>query len=273
MIGTRERGSKVRPPAEEESFRHGQSSIGSEVVEALRSEGNTKVKNQFNCYPNFISDCNVDISNVNNNNKTSKNGIINNTDTQNVNRTSNNKKTNRNVTFAGDTIVENKGDRLRVFYNNCNSLEINELIRSKMKLKKAKNGKKILGNVRQNTKAERLLDTLESWQVDIACLAETCVAWEFTTTRNIFRALMRQYDRSGCWAFSSSKTASSSFFKPGGTAISINGNWSGRVTDRGWDPKKNGTLVVCYSEWKRVQGIDDSNRLQSTSTKSEICGG
>jgi len=239
MIGTRKRGSKMRPPAEEDSFRNEQSIIGSDVVEALR-DGNNKVKNQFNCYPNFISDCNVDISIVDNNNKKSTNGIINNTDMQNVNRTSNNKRTNRNGTFAGDTIVENKGDRLRIFYNNCNSLEINDLIRSKMKLKKAKNGKKILGNVRQNTKAERLMDTLESWQVDIACLAETCVAWEFTTTRNIFKALMRQYDRSGCWAFSSSTTASSSFFKPGGTAISINGNWSGRVIDRGWDPKKMG---------------------------------
>ena len=80
--------------------------------------------------------------------------------------------------FYGDQLQENNGKKLRIYYNNCNGLEINQLIAKKMQQKKDRKAKKYIGCVKDATKAEKMLGKLSEWDVNTACIAETCVAWE-----------------------------------------------------------------------------------------------
>ena len=60
------------------------------------------------------------------------------TENKNINENRNKKKMNRwgnTNKYAGDKLNENDGTTLRILYNNCNSLEINNLIHEKMKFK------------------------------------------------------------------------------------------------------------------------------------------
>jgi len=47
--------------------------------------------------------------------------------------------------FAGDEIRNNNGKIIRLFYNNCNGIEINLLIKSQIQLKVNKTNEKYLG--------------------------------------------------------------------------------------------------------------------------------
>ena len=204
------------------------------------------------------------------------------TENKNINENRNKKKMNRwgnTNKYAGDKLNENDGTTLRILYNNCNSLEINNLIHEKMKFKFEKKKRKFIGQMRQNSKTEIILDNAKKIQANIICLAETCVAWELPATRNIFKSISRQFDPTMCWTTSSSKVPTGSYYKPGGTATITEGGWSGRISERGADPSGMGrwsyitilgknnqklTIVTGYRNSKR-----DLNNVGSTTAVAQ----
>ena len=204
------------------------------------------------------------------------------TENKNINENRNKKKMNRwgnTNKYAGDKLNENDGTTLRILYNNCNSLEINNLIHEKMKFKLEKKKRKFIGQMRQNSKTEIILDNAKKIQANIICLAETCVAWELPATRNIFKSISRQFDPTMCWTTSSSKVPTGSYYKPGGTATITEGGWSGRISERGADPSGMGrwsyitilgknnqklTIVTGYRNSKR-----DLNNVGSTTAVAQ----
>ena len=73
--------------------------------------------------------------------------------------------------------MKKKGKYVRIFFNNCNGLQVNKLITSKMIQKKTKKDKKFLGRTTSDSKAEKMIDQMCSWKIDLVCLSETNVAW------------------------------------------------------------------------------------------------
>ena len=76
--------------------------------------------------------------------------------------------------FRGDELAENDAKTLRIYYNNRNGLEIYPLITTKLKQKREKSTTQFLGYV-ENSKAEKMLNQLKAWDINIACLTEMCV--------------------------------------------------------------------------------------------------
>ena len=85
------------------------------------------------------------------------------------------------------------------------------------------------------TKAEQMLQQLFEWNVDVACLAETCTAWEHTAAKKVINRITQQFDKNTCWTTSSSKAQSGSLYKPVGTGTVVDRAWSGNIIDRGSD--------------------------------------
>ncbi len=127
-------------------------------------------------------------------------------------------------------------DTLRLFYNNCNGIEINHTIEVFLKQKRDKKQYNYLKDADAPTKLDSILRQMKLWQVDLVCLAELCVAWEDQIPRRVVQQITSQYDTTGCWSVASSKPNVGSFCKPGGTGILAQGNSNGRIIDRGSDP-------------------------------------
>ena len=125
---------------------------------------------------------------------------------------------------------------LRLFYNNCNGLEINNTIGVFLKQKQDKIKYNYLIDVEAPTKVDSLIRQMKRWNVDIVNLAETCVAWECKVPRKVIRQITNQYDKQGCWIGSSSTIDVGGFVKPGGTGILAMGKSNGKIQDKGVDP-------------------------------------
>ena len=131
--------------------------------------------------------------------------------------------------------MEKKGKYVRIFFNNCNGLQVNKLITSKMIQKKTKKDKKFLGRTTSDSKAEKMIDQMCNWKIDLVCLSETNVAWENDTARRVFNLIKYPYDKRSCWITSSSITPTPSLVKPGGTAMLVDSKYTGKIVDRGAD--------------------------------------
>ena len=72
------------------------------------------------------------------------------------------------------------------------------------------------------------------------CLAETQTAWEVPTIKKSVMKEIRRQDQYGACVGSSSKVASASVVKPGGSAMIWDGNWGRKIIEKGEDPYKLG---------------------------------
>ena len=63
--------------------------------------------------------------------------------------------------FVGDELRNGMGKIVRVYFNNCNGLEINRLINEQIKQNFEKKEKEYLGEVSLHTKVEALLSTMK----------------------------------------------------------------------------------------------------------------
>ena len=120
----------------------------------------------------------------------------------------------------------------RLFYNNCNGLEINAAISSYIKQKREKKTFQYLKDIETPTKVDGILRLMKIWEVDLATLAEVCVAWEESAPRRVIQNMTRQYERTACWTVSSSKLNVGTFVKPGGTGMLAMGSSNGRIIQR-----------------------------------------
>ena len=80
--------------------------------------------------------------------------------------------------FAGDPLAPKSSTSMRLFFNNCNSLQINDLIKIKLNRNRNKNVHVYLGEEEVYSKAEAILKQMCDWEVDVTMLAEPSVAWE-----------------------------------------------------------------------------------------------
>ena len=87
--------------------------------------------------------------------------------------------------------------------------------------------------VNETKKIEQMLEKIFAWDVNITCLAQTCVAWEHTKARKVVNLVTTSFDRNVFCTTSTSKANPGSLYKPGGTAILIDGDWAGKIVDRG----------------------------------------
>ena len=79
--------------------------------------------------------------------------------------------------FYGDKVTSrSEHTTLRLFYNNCNGLEVTKVVAECMKLKANKKKTKYLGMIKTQGKFGFIMDQMKQWQVNITCLAETGVA-------------------------------------------------------------------------------------------------
>lgn len=137
-------------------------------------------------------------------------------------------------------LPEKKPGTLRVFYNNCNGLAINNTIGQFLKQKKDKGVHGYIQDIAVPTKVDGIIRQMKNWQVDIISLAELCVAWEDKIPRQVIRQITKQYDTNACWTTASSNVPVGSFCKPGGTGLLVMGNTTGRIVDKGTDPWRMG---------------------------------
>ena len=133
-----------------------------------------------------------------------------------------------------------KEGTIRVFYNNCNSLEINNTIGVYLKQKKDKQRYNYMIDVEAPTKLDSIIRQMKIWEVDVCMLAETCVAWDKKIPRRVIRDITKQYDRTGSWTIAHSAIDIGSFFKPGGAGLLAMGNCNGMILDRGVDMSQMG---------------------------------
>ncbi len=137
-------------------------------------------------------------------------------------------------------LPEKQTGTLRVFYNNCNGVAINNTIGMFLRQKREKGIHGYIQDVETPTKLDAMLRQMKNWDVDVVSLAELCVAWEDKIPRQVISQITRQYDHNACWTAASSKVPVGSFCKPGGTGIMVMGKTTGRLIDRGVDPWKMG---------------------------------
>ena len=131
-------------------------------------------------------------------------------------------------------------DTMRLFYNNCNGIEINNTIRKYMYQKRQMIKQRYLKDTCIMSKLDMIIQQNKRWDVDIICLAEINVAWEDKTPRGIIQTISKKYDPTCCWTISSSEIPVGNFIKPGGTGILATNGMSGRLLERGTDPWKLG---------------------------------
>ena len=137
--------------------------------------------------------------------------------------------------FEGDTPNPSGPNTLRILYNNCNGLEINELVKSKLKAIQVKKKKKHLSYGTEKNKVGGLVGALDQVGANIGCFSETQSKWESATIRGIVSKMFKRKDAYSTLTCSSSTTWSASYVKPGGTMLSVDGNWSSRISKRGQD--------------------------------------
>ena len=168
--------------------------------------------------------------------------------------------------FHGDSLTPNNKDIMRIYFNNCNSLEIVSTIKNRVFHSMKKKTDKFRGSPRSNSKLDLILTQMIDWQVNITCLAETCVAWDQHIPNMIARKIARSYDKTMCLNTTTSGVVSASAYKPGGSATLVDNCWSGRIVQRGEDPHQMGrwnyvtfggrkdqrlTIITAYRAGKR----------------------
>ncbi len=129
---------------------------------------------------------------------------------------------------------------IRIFYNNCNGVEINNTIGVYLKQQRDKQKHSYIQDIESPTKLDSIIRQMKRWEVDVVTLAETCVAWENKVPRRVIQQITHPYDRQGCWTGSSSAINTGGFIKPGGTGMLAMGQSNGLILDRGADPWKMG---------------------------------
>ena len=133
-------------------------------------------------------------------------------------------------------LVEKTKGTLRLFYNNCNGLEINNLIEDVIGRKRDKQVNQYIGEIENPTKLDRLLRQAMAWEVDMVMLAETCTDWNKMAARRAVRHVTQTYDPRGCWVGSTSQVDVGNHLKPGGAGTYATGRCNGRILDKGNDP-------------------------------------
>ena len=136
---------------------------------------------------------------------------------------------------------------LRLFYNNCNGIAINNTIGMFLKQKRDKKKYDYIKDINTPTKLDGILRQMKLWEVDLVALAEICVAWEDNVPRRVIQQITSTYDANACWVGSSSKVSVGSFCKPGGTGTLLMGQHTGRILDKGSDPWNMGRWSYVYS--------------------------
>jgi len=129
---------------------------------------------------------------------------------------------------------------LRIFYNNCNGIEIGNTIGAFLKQKKEKKKYDYIQDTQTPTKLDGILRQMKMWDVDVTTLAEFGVAWEDNVPRRVVKQITQRYEYNASWTVSSSVINLGSYLKPGGTGTLVMGQTTGRIIDRGTDPWKMG---------------------------------
>ena len=137
-------------------------------------------------------------------------------------------------------LPEKQSKIMRIFYNNCNGLEINKAITTVIQGKTDKKTHGYIKDIEAPTKIDGLIRQMKAWNVDIVNLSETCVAWEDSSPRRTIQQITKKYDTTGCWTVSSSSISVGNFLKPGGTGILTMNEFPGKMIERGTDPWKMG---------------------------------
>jgi len=103
---------------------------------------------------------------------------------------------------------------LRLFYNNCNGLAINNTIGIYLQQKRDKVTYNYVTDVEAPTKVDSLIRQMKIWGVDVVNLAELCIAWEKQVPRQVVQQITKNYEPTGCWTVASSKIDVGGFQKP-----------------------------------------------------------
>ncbi len=155
--------------------------------------------------------------------------------------------------FDFSTPLPKKGSStLRLFYNNCNGLAINNTIGIYLQQKRDKVTYNYVTDVEAPTKVDSLIRQMNIWSVDVVNLAELCIAWEKQVPRQVVQQITKNYEPTGCWTVASSKIDIGGFHKPGGAGILSMGIGNGTINDRVADPWKMGRWAyTLFSEPKK----------------------
>ena len=187
-------------------------------------------------------------------------------------RTKGNKqtRTQNNLTkFFGPPPTTREEKIIRIFYNNCNGLEPTRTVSQLMKANSRKTSGEFLGEIKNGSKLDNIMTQLLSWQTNIACLAETGVAWDNMTTKRAFQKIAKAHDRRLCMTTSSAKTNFTSHYKPGGTATLVDGVWSSNIVERGEDPHNMGrwSFITLAGRKKKLLTIITAYRTSKKAAK------
>ena len=166
---------------------------------------------------------------------------------------------------------------MRILYNNCNGLQINEYIKNRLREKKQKRDQKYLYESRYNTKIGGVIGAMKALSVNVLCLSETQTAWEKRITRDMVGKELKRRDQYATMTASTSKMRTASLVKPGGTMICADGTLSSKVSEKGQDPSglgrwcyytfigKNKTKLIIICAYRYCQGQRIENVGESTS--------
>ena len=154
--------------------------------------------------------------------------------------------------FVGDELAKKNKTTLRIYYNNCNSLAINDLINTKRRQKEEKKKRRFLGESKEDSKFEQMMEQLMKWEINIGCLSETCTDWSIPITKTVIKTVSSKFDQNGTWTTSTSNMKTGSLYKPGGTGTFINGEISGKIVERGEDATNMGRW-----NYVTIQGKND----------------
>ena len=77
--------------------------------------------------------------------------------------------------FSSGDLPEKMPNICRIFYNNINGFEINNLVDSEVRNNKRQKKENINTTVEEYTKVESFFQQMVRWQVNISAIAEHCV--------------------------------------------------------------------------------------------------
>ena len=138
--------------------------------------------------------------------------------------------------FSNNPLPQKKQTQLRIFYNNINGLEINNLTKTVIQRQNEKKSIKVIQESETYSKFEALLIQMSQWEVNVTALAEPCVDWKNIIPRRIIRKVSSKYNSTGCYTVATSDLNVANYLKPGGALIHSDNEWSGRITEKGTDP-------------------------------------
>ena len=134
---------------------------------------------------------------------------------------------------------------MRIIYNNCNGLQMNEYVKAKIKENKSKKEQRYLAESSQYTKIRGIVGIMKDWSANVLCLSETQTAWESAITKTLMSKELRRVDQYATMVGSSSDIKSASLVKPGGTMMCNDGTFGSRIIEKGRDPSGLGRWTYC----------------------------